>query len=603
MSKTFKRVIALLLTLSMVMMVMAGCGDTPTESNDNPVVSGDAPAGNVPANGDANSNSDEVVTLNVYSQLANYSGTLGGWAGTLLKDKFGVELVIIPESDGTYQTRVESGDLGDIVVWGSNDANYQNAINKGLLLDWNEDDLLATHGPYIKEVYGRALDANAAINPDGLVHGFGHNFGTDATNHEAFFYTWDIRWDLYKQLGYPEVKNLDDLVEVLAQMQQLNPTDDNGNPVYAASPWPDWDGDMVMYVKSTAQNITGYDEMGLGLYDSVTGDYHDVLETNGPYYQALKFYNKLYQRGLLDPDSMTQNYNQMMAKVTSGGVLFSIFDYAGSGLFNTDEHKAAGKYMASLQPTDTTNICYGLSLDGGIRVWSIGEYTEYPEKCMDLINWLATPEGAMTSWYGIKGLMWDYDENGHTYFTDLGLKCHNDPTTDLTGIEWTSPDTGKTYTLDGTFQDGSIQINNTTWSQSAENPDSIEGETFYYNTWESFRSSEPTEIEQDWRTFTGAENVQDYLDAQKYSIIPGVNYSATPRSTELDLTWTQVTTAVKQYSWQAMYAKDDAEFDSIWNELVSLCDTYGYADCLAWGQNEAAIKYQLQVDAGYSPAK
>lgn len=546
---------------------------------------------------------DEVTQLTVYSQLANFSGTQGGWSSALLKDKFGIELVIVPETDGTYETRMESGDLGDIVVWGSNDTNYQNAVDQGLLFDWEEEDLLKEHGPYIAETFANALEANREINKDGAIHGIGHNLALSADNHENFFYTWDIRWDLYKQLGYPEVKTLDDLVDVLAQMKELEPTDDNGNPTYAASPWPDWDGDMVMYVKSTAQNITGYDEMGLGLYDAVNGEYHGVLEENGPYMQALKFYNKLYQRGLFDPDSMTQNYSQMQAKVTSGGVFFSIFDYAGSTLFNTDEHLAAGKYMTSLQPTDTTNIAYGLSLAGGIRVWSIGNYTDYPEKCMDFINWLATPEGAMTSWYGIKGLMWDYDEEGHTYFTELGLKCHNDPTTDLTGVEWTSPETGKTYTLDGTFNDGMIQINNTTWSQSAENPDSIEGETFHYSSWESMMVEAKNEAEQDWRDHNGVTTNQEYLEKQSYSVIPGVNYSASPRSTELELTWSQVTTAVKQYSWNAIYAKSDEEFDSIVAEMVAKCNEYGYADCLAWGENEAALKYQLQVDAGLSPAK
>ena len=575
-----KKLIAMLLSLVLTVSLLAGMG------------------------GSALAAGDEVTTLTVYSQLANFSGTQGGWSSVLLKDMLGIELVIVPESDGTYQTRMESGDLGDIVVWGSNDKDYQDAVAQGLLFDWEEEDLLDNYGPYIAETFGEALDANREINNDGLLHGFGHNLALSADNHENFFYTWDIRWDLYKELGYPEVKTLDDLVDVLAQMKELEPTDDNGNPTYAASPWPDWDGDMVMYVKSTAQNITGYDEMGLGLYDAVNGEYHGVLEENGPYLQALKFYNKLYQRGLLDPDSMTQNYSQMQAKVTSGGVMFSIFDYAGSTLFNTDSHLAAGKYMTSLQPTDTTNIAYGLSLAGGIRVWSIGNYTDYPEKCMEFINWMATPEGAMTGWYGLKGLMWDYDEEGHTYFTELGLKCHNDPTTDLTGVEWTSPYTGKTYTLDGTFNDGMIQINNTTWSQSAENPDSIEGETFHYSSWESMKGEAVNEAEQDWRDHNGGVSTnQEYLEQQSYSIIPGVNYSASERSTELQLTWSQVTTAVKQGSWNAIYAESDEEFDSIVADMIEQCEAYGYEDCLAWGENEAALKYQLQVDAGLSPAK
>ena len=178
-----KKLIAMLLSLVLTVSLLAGIGGSALAD-------------------------DEVTTLTVYSQLANFSGTQGGWSSVLLKDMLGIELVIVPESDGTYQTRMESGDLGDIVVWGSNDTNYQEAVKQGLLFDWEEEDLLNEYGPYIAETFGDALDANREINSDGLLHGFGHNLALSAENHENFFYTWDIRWDLYEQLGYPEVKTL-----------------------------------------------------------------------------------------------------------------------------------------------------------------------------------------------------------------------------------------------------------------------------------------------------------------------------------------------------------------------------------------------------------
>ena len=59
----------------------------------------------------------ETITLDVYSQLANYSGVQTGWIADILKEKFNVKLNIIPEGDGVYETRMEEGNLGDIVVW------------------------------------------------------------------------------------------------------------------------------------------------------------------------------------------------------------------------------------------------------------------------------------------------------------------------------------------------------------------------------------------------------------------------------------------------------------------------------------------------------
>lgn len=76
-----------------------------------------------------------------------------GYAG-----KFNVKLNIIPDPDGVYETRMESGNLGDIVIWGNDSDEYQQAVQKGMLFDWNEDDILTDYGPYIKEHMPYALE-------------------------------------------------------------------------------------------------------------------------------------------------------------------------------------------------------------------------------------------------------------------------------------------------------------------------------------------------------------------------------------------------------------------------------------------------------------
>lgn len=97
------------------------------------------------------SKKDEVIKLDVYSQLANFSGKQTGWSADILKDKFGVELNVIPEGDGVFQTRMTSGDLGDIVVWANDSDNYPNAVKANLLLNWDDDGLLDEYGKTIKK--------------------------------------------------------------------------------------------------------------------------------------------------------------------------------------------------------------------------------------------------------------------------------------------------------------------------------------------------------------------------------------------------------------------------------------------------------------------
>ena len=562
-----KKVLPIALCTAMTVGLAAGCGSSGTDST---------------GSSDSASSDDEPITITVFSQLANYSGEQTGWSADILKEKFNVVLNIIPDLNGTLQTRMEAGDLGDIVVFGDNGTDYQNAISAGLLYDWNEDDLLTDYGPYIKENMSHALEHNADYS-GGTTYGFGHAVATSSSDLQDFFYTWDIRWDLYKELGYPEVNDLEDLVDVFKQMKEICPTDENGKPTYAASLWPDWDGDMVMYVKSTATAYYGYDELGLGLYDPNTGDYYDCQMEDGPYLRCLKFYNQLYQNGLLDPDSMTQTYDEMSPKVQAGGTFFSIFNYSGYMLYNTDEHLAEGKMMRSLTPKNASPIVYGMDVLGGNRLWCIGAKTEYPELCMEIINYLATPEGRMTMEYGPQGVTWDYDADKNTYLTELGAKCKADQETSMAEAGY-----------QGTFHDGMLQINNITWALDAVNPDS-NGETYNYLNWKSNQTPATCDIDQDWRDYTGCNTINEYMASGNYTVSPASAFVNGTKDEEFTTKWTQTTKCITTYSWNAIYAESDEEYEQIVAEMIEQANAYYYQDCLEWSKEQAQERYMCEL--------
>lgn len=533
------------------------------------------------------SKKNEVIKLNVYSQLANFSGKQIGWSADILKKKFNVELNIIPEGDGVFETRMTSGNLGDIVVWGADNDKYPLAVKNNLLFGWEDDNVLDEYGPYIKKNMPDALKKNKELTKtitngaSDKLYGFGANVALNSKDHESFFYTWDTRWDLYKKLGYPKVKNLQDYHKMLKNMQKLCPSDDSGNKVYAVSLWPDWDDAMVMYVKAMATAYYGYDELALGLYDPTNGKYHDALEEKGPYLEMLKWFNDLYQDRLIDPDSMTQTYDEMIAKVQNGGTLFSIFNYSGSLGYNTKEHTSAGKLMYCMKPEDASPIVYGMNTQGGDRVWSIGAKTEYPEKCMEIINYLATPEGRMTMEYGPKGYTWDYDDQKHAYLTDVGVKCQNDKNTTMGGG------------YKGSYHDGELQINNVTWSLDASNPDS-DGETYNKESWASYNATPSSDIEKDWRDKTGCTTINEYMEKGKYTVAPGTSFSKETQDTTLKTTWNQVTTEIKNSSWKAIYAKSDKQFDSVVAGMKKSAKKYGYDKCVEWSRNQASRRKALE---------
>ena len=109
---------------------------------------------------------EETVTLQVFSQLANYSGLQTGWFADALLEKFNVKFNIIsqPADSGILQTRMESGNLGDLVIWGNDQEDYVNAFKAGLLFDWEDEGLLDNYGAYIKANMPYALEKNRLIS-------------------------------------------------------------------------------------------------------------------------------------------------------------------------------------------------------------------------------------------------------------------------------------------------------------------------------------------------------------------------------------------------------------------------------------------------------
>ncbi len=531
----------------------------------------------------------KVVTLDVYSMLANYSGLQEGWMADVLKEKLNVRLNILPQGPGVFESRAKTGNLGDIVVWGSDSNLYIKAVKEGLLYDWNERNLLWEKGSYIAEHMQPAIRKNKALTLEitkgekDTLYGVGNGVATSRNDHEDYIYTWDIRWDLYKKLGYPELENMDDLLVLLKEMCKLSPKNDIGEPAFGMSLWPDWDDAMVMYVKATATAYYGYDELGIGLYDQDTGAFHGALEKNGPYLNMLKFYNMLNQEGILDPDSRTQSYEDALKKMQKGSVMCSIFNYAGQNVYNTPEHLKQGKAMLGRCPGEACPLGYGAAIAGKEWIWSIGAATKHPKLCMKLLNYLCTPEGRLTTEYGPKGLCWDYDSDYNTFLTKLGKNCKKNSQQKL----------GHGYK--GTFFEGYLKIENETWSIFASNPES-NGETYNYQNWKSAAEDSSSGIEKDWQKKMGAINSTEYVDHLDHKISPVSDYHMGEKSDGLKKIWQVVTKELKESSWKAIYAKNDEEYKKIVEEMIKKCQDAGYASCVKWCENESQKRFDAEKE-------
>lgn len=168
-----------------------------------------------------------------------------------------------------------------------------------------------------------------------------------------------------------------------------------------------------MFVAQTAA-LYGYEPFGFGFYHVKDKTWQDCFTEGGIYLRCLKFYHTLYLEGLLDPDSITQGYNEAISKYHQGVNLFSIFDYMGSLLYNTQEHMEEGHFMASVVAKDITPLVYEESIYGSDTIWAIGANASYPEECMEVINWLFTPEGSKVMEFGPQGVTGNLEEEGNS---------------------------------------------------------------------------------------------------------------------------------------------------------------------------------------------
>lgn len=525
---------------------------------------------------------EETVTLDVYSQLSGYQGEQQGWFAQILLDKFNVKLNFTYDgSEDFYSRQAQTGDLGDIVIWGTDSDQYHSAIEDGLLLDWERDGLLEKYGAYMSGHMQKALEKNRK-NSGGHIYGFGYDVAAESGEYGDFDYHPDIRWDLYEQIGKPEVKELEDYVAVLKQMKEICPVSDSGKETYGVSLFSDWDGDMMMFAKSACTNFFGRDEFGVGLYDVSDGSFEGCLQKGGSYERILRFYNELYRNDLLDPDSRTQGYEGCVEDYRDGAAFFCIFGWLAAPQYNSVYHTADGKMMLPLAAENQNTLVYGLNENGGNRLWTIGSQTQYPELVMAVMNWLCTPEGRLTQEYGPKGVGWDYDLKKNTCLIDMPV--------DPAGEDRMMPESSG-YT--GTWSEGVPQFNNTTWTLNTSNPES-NGQTYNSAFWPNILSANVSAVELRWREANQAASAAEYLSGFQYSISKPNTYTASAKSPRLGETWGKVTEIIRNGSWDAVFADSSEEFETVIAKMYRQAEEAGHAECVQWCEEEAARRKALE---------
>ncbi|MCR5102713.1 MAG: extracellular solute-binding protein [Butyrivibrio sp.] len=524
--------------------------------------------------GCGNNKYSKELTIDVFDSEANSQGIQSGWFAERIKDRFNMELNIISINNNyngavLQDVRAASGYLGDIIMVSAQNNALKDLVDSGLLLDMT---------PYIKDK--DIMKYSYAINKlnEGLdgIYAIPSSISTLSVDTPTDIidstYAPYIRWDIYKKIGSPEIGTLEDLLTVLKNMQNANPMSDSGQKVYAFSIFDDWDNNMMTWAKQPCC-FYGYDEHGFVLAKADGSDYQSIIEDNSLYYRSLKFFFEANQMGLVDPDSRTQSYSDVFAKYQDGAVLFSPWRFLGRSAYNTDEHMEAGKGFMMADIDDMLIYEHGCSQEGVYdEVICVGSDVEDPERMVDFIDYLYSDDGIYENQAaenggsaGLEGITWEM-AFGEPKLTDYGIDVfYNQSSEVIPGDE-----NGNSY------REGISMLNYTAVSltEIAEN-----GFPYTYELWDSELNRTETTLQKEWSEEMDADNTLDYLQKNNKLIVsPGCEYNENEETAEIKEIREAVKRIIIKNSWNMVFAKDEEEFEALWQDMKNKCEGLGYAD-------------------------
>ncbi len=589
----FRKLLSLLLVISFITVTaLAGCGNTAGDVKE--ATTADAPAdkpADAPADtaggdegaGTAAISHDKQLTIDIYDVAANYQGLQSGWFDKVIKDKFNLALnILAPQvaGDALYQTRISSGNLGDIVILEGTDFKdcYQNGLIKDISAELPKWSNLAGYTDQIN-VFNKGLPDNDAGKIFGLP--------CQMTNTSPTSYSQDViysspllRWDLYNAIGAPEIADLTGLLDALAEIQKIHPKNEAGDPAYAMTLWPDWDGgDNMLGIANVVQLTTWYGEKIKGsVVLKPDGTFYKLTDKAGTYYKLLHFLYEAQQRGLVDPDSKDQDWNAVYPKITAGQVHLLWYSWQ-VGFWNTADKLADGSAFIYIPVKDQKYYADSDTYYGSGRVFGVGSGVDDEKyaRIMEFLDWYASPEGLTYAHCGIEGFNYSVGADGKFTVMNESALMDNLPVPAEYG--------------GGGFNDGNNAINQWLVDAISTNPNT--GEPYAKDYWSTYKASIQTQMKKDWAAKFGAAEPAEYMKKNNVLLVsPNVSVSLPSDTNDVAVYRNSCGEVLEEYSWKMIFCGSDAKFDALWDEMVEKMIGNGYEELAQFDLE----KWQIELD-------
>ena len=358
---------------------------------------------------------DEVI-ITILGQIGGEPMTKGVHNDLVMEEftkRTGVTLDFTPtiqniDFQAVLPVMLASGDLPDIIMEGSVELRTKILTAKAAI---PLDDLIETNGQDLKMNSPLALKMSKTYRSDST----GSLYfipGAPATGRSPYSSEkgLQVRWDLFAELGYPELRSLDDLLKMGEDMVKLEPKNADGKQNYALGWFAAENWGWIMPEQFV--QLAGIAALGTG---PIFVDTHTdtpiprITAENNYFWEVVKMWNTGYQNGLVDPETPTLNFGQYFDKIKTGRYMILPLPW-GSGAntaFVDDGMPEKGFGLIKAQIDEQNMIAWTTSKTGNHIEMSITTACKNPESAMDAINYMATPEGVSLFVNGVMGSGYD----------------------------------------------------------------------------------------------------------------------------------------------------------------------------------------------------
>ena len=564
-----RKLISVLLAATMMAAMFAGCGSdaASTDAKEN-------------ADGADSTEAGGVKEFTAFFAVPGSEINDDNEIQQIIADKTGVK---VKETWLTGQTAEEAvgmmitgGELPDFICGGSGQSQLYDADVLVALDDYLDDY------PNIKNFFTQQ-QWDQLRQDDGHIYWipqFSNIKGEEKVcthNDEAFW----IQARVLKWADYPEIRTMDQYFDLIERYNEANPTMEDGteNIPYTIL-CDDW---RYFCLENAPQFLDGYPNDGSCIVDPETLTVIDYNTTD----TAVKYFQKLneeYQKGIVDPESFTQTYDEYIAKLSTGRVLGMIdqwwdFAYTAGDAIKQAGLDAQGCDYIPLPITIDESVKNQWHCSGGVLNVSDGlaitTSCEDVEAALQFVDDLLSQDIHNLRFWGVEGVDYNVDDNGEFYRTeeqrtravDTAYKASHTCTCTYSYFPQYS----------GTSDDG---IN-------ANKPDGQANEFF-------------DGLNDDVKEAFSAYGAETYVDMIGTNEAPGAWYpmwsysNSFTTDTEGGMAWNKIGEIKHEYLPQVVMAKD---FDAAWAEYM---DAYNSCDPGAFiGELQTELDKRMEEAAKY----